>query len=640
MADNKKFEERIDGLKERVIGNLAESRFGKHLGKMTTYDMDPSGRVVEGSARPIFPGLAERTEATPLGPAESFVSPGAHPAEPLTKPNEHGVQFNKEGQGFLNEVPLFTGSTTPRPAPVVVSASGEAPSSLGLRPKSRYEAALDAADRGRITEPLPTAAPASAVGTPSSFEAPTAAPLPSESVGVVAPAQNVFESPPVNPLLEARPLPTTAPAPQPLIPNPTPQKTSEFEGSYQAADGSIVGLLRGGGKRVMTPEEVVSFDTANKAAGQPQITGGATPATPTPEGMQRTIDPTSGQVVFADPETASRFGQREREVQAADASALDTFRASPAARDMSNRFIQKAYSDQATIDAASDARVERANARPAFEDAYGGSPEDSWRTPQHFRDLAGERGKAKQIEATTREQEIKRDGSYAREDSLLHRKNSREDSLLHRKNSREDQLLGDKYQQQLDVIKAQEESRLRQIQLEGEVYGENLIKRKEMELKGYQERAALEHSYLMKKFEDAPQHIVDKYSAGLSTFDGQLAEATEAFKRATQVDPKALSDKEVEIRSNFPKSNDPESDEAMIQSQLNAWKKAYEESDPVKQAGRAASQALNKVYDARALYMKGWVSEFRTLPAQYRAGNPSATFGTQTDSQEPSYTDV
>jgi hypothetical protein len=84
---------------------------------------------------------------------------------------------------------------------------------------------------------------------------------------------------------------------------------SPFEGSFLAPDGTTVGLLRGGGRRIMTPEDMSLFDAMNEARGQPSVVGGATPSMPTPEGMQRTMS--GGEVMFADPTTAAMAGQRE-----------------------------------------------------------------------------------------------------------------------------------------------------------------------------------------------------------------------------------------------------------------------------------------------------------------------------------------
>jgi hypothetical protein len=86
---------------------------------------------------------------------------------------------------------------------------------------------------------------------------------------------------------------------------------SPFEGSFLAPDGTTVGLLRGGGRRIMTPQDMALFDAMNEARGQPSVIGGATPSMPTPEGMQRTMS--GGEVMFADPTTAAAIGGRESE---------------------------------------------------------------------------------------------------------------------------------------------------------------------------------------------------------------------------------------------------------------------------------------------------------------------------------------
>ncbi len=101
-------------------------------------------------------------------------------------------------------------------------------------------------------------------------------------------------------------------APAPLVEAPTMEEPlSPFEGSFLAPDGTTVGLLRGGGRRIMTPEDMSLFDAMNEASGQASVIGGATPSMPTPEGMQRTMS--GGEVMFADPTTAAMAGQRESE---------------------------------------------------------------------------------------------------------------------------------------------------------------------------------------------------------------------------------------------------------------------------------------------------------------------------------------
>ena len=91
----------------------------------------------------------------------------------------------------------------------------------------------------------------------------------------------------------------------PTIQAPAPQ----FEGSFLAPDGTAVGLLAGGGRKVMTPEEIAQFDAMNKA--KDQVIGGVTPSMLPPEGMQRMMS--GGEVMFADPTTAAAIGQRESE---------------------------------------------------------------------------------------------------------------------------------------------------------------------------------------------------------------------------------------------------------------------------------------------------------------------------------------
>ena len=64
---------------DTVIGNLAESKFGKYLGGMTTYDLNKGGNVVIGSGTPTFEDIAEKTQVPAFGSGPGFKAPATNP---------------------------------------------------------------------------------------------------------------------------------------------------------------------------------------------------------------------------------------------------------------------------------------------------------------------------------------------------------------------------------------------------------------------------------------------------------------------------------------------------------------------------------------------------------------------------------
>lgn len=64
---------------DTVIGNLAESKFGKYLGGMTTYDLNKGGNVVIGSGTPAFKDLSEKTQVPAFGSGPGFKAPATNP---------------------------------------------------------------------------------------------------------------------------------------------------------------------------------------------------------------------------------------------------------------------------------------------------------------------------------------------------------------------------------------------------------------------------------------------------------------------------------------------------------------------------------------------------------------------------------
>ena len=70
------------GILDTITENLAESRFGKFLGGMTTYDVSRGGDVVYGSGTPVFPSLAEKTKTPAYGASDIPVPTPVAPETP------------------------------------------------------------------------------------------------------------------------------------------------------------------------------------------------------------------------------------------------------------------------------------------------------------------------------------------------------------------------------------------------------------------------------------------------------------------------------------------------------------------------------------------------------------------------------
>lgn len=97
--------------------------------------------------------------------------------------------------------------------------------------------------------------------------------------------------------------------------------------------------------------------------------GGAIEFAPEGEGLIRTMDPTSGEVVFADPRTVARFAEQFREQQLADRAAQQAAITSPEGRAMTERMLGQAIQGGGEFAAESAAREARIAARPDFMEA-------------------------------------------------------------------------------------------------------------------------------------------------------------------------------------------------------------------------------------------------------------------------------
>jgi hypothetical protein len=96
--------------------------------------------------------------------------------------------------------------------------------------------------------------------------------------------------------------------------------------------------------------------------------GGAIEFAPEGEGLIRTIDPTSGEVVFADPATVGRFAEQFREQRLASQQAQQRAITSPEGRAMTERMLGQAIAP-GSYAAESAAREARLAARPDFMEA-------------------------------------------------------------------------------------------------------------------------------------------------------------------------------------------------------------------------------------------------------------------------------
>ena len=145
-------------------------------------------------------------------------------------------------------------------------------------------------------------------------------------------------------------------------------------GGYQAPDGQNIGMFQGQPNAPIGQAQLDSLSGQMVESGAPFISGGMTDesgrtiAGPAgrPEGMKPFIDQ-SGQVAFADPETANRMNALAGKEAQENRAAQQRFLASDAAKEMSNRQLNAVINS--TYSQESKAREDRLASKPDFNDA-------------------------------------------------------------------------------------------------------------------------------------------------------------------------------------------------------------------------------------------------------------------------------
>mgnify|MGYP003329076596 FL=1 len=125
--------------------------------------------------------------------------------------------------------------------------------------------------------------------------------------------------------------------------------------------------------------------------------GGAIEFAPEGEGLIRTMDPVSGEVVFADPATVGRFAEQFREQRLAAQQAQQRAITSPEGRAMTERMLGQAL-QPGGYEAASAEREARIAARPDFGEATAPRTYGGYKSSQ-LRDMVGGGDKLKQAKA-------------------------------------------------------------------------------------------------------------------------------------------------------------------------------------------------------------------------------------------------
>jgi hypothetical protein len=143
-------------------------------------------------------------------------------------------------------------------------------------------------------------------------------------------------------------------------------------GSYQAPDGQNIGMFQGQENAPITQEQLDSLAGQMVDSGAPFISGGMTDASGQtipgpagrPDGMRPFIDQ-SGNLAFADPETANRMNALAGKEAQENRAAQQRFLASDAAKEMSNRqlnaVINSTYSQESK---AREARLASRDRQP------------------------------------------------------------------------------------------------------------------------------------------------------------------------------------------------------------------------------------------------------------------------------------
>jgi len=161
-------------------------------------------------------------------------------------------------------------------------------------------------------------------------------------------------------------------------------QVTPFVGSYTDPEGRTIGLLRDGGSREMSPEEQAAFDSFNRNADQPTIDGNVAPGSRA-DSLVKAIDPSSGRVVAADPDTAAQFAEQELAIQREDEAARQRFRESDEGRAFSDRQVAAARTptvyDRASAERQSGISFSGAGS-PGGADSFG--PDTRTRTSENL----------------------------------------------------------------------------------------------------------------------------------------------------------------------------------------------------------------------------------------------------------------
>lgn len=194
---------------DRILGNLADSRFGQFLGKIETVDLDPSGNVRAGSGEAAFPALREQAQVEPFGSTNPAISGIAAPVatpESVANLSFTGTPLTPEtitGAGAevrnFPEVPLATAADFTAPVPQEQfdpTQVREAPSNQGLttlsgQPLSEFLAGGASPEAGLVAaQPLGGRGDTGAVGRQALQDAGIAAGTRARADGTFAAPQN------------------------------------------------------------------------------------------------------------------------------------------------------------------------------------------------------------------------------------------------------------------------------------------------------------------------------------------------------------------------------------------------------------------------------------------------------------------
>ena len=153
---------------------------------------------------------------------------------------------------------------------------------------------------------------------------------------------------------------------------PSPEALEAIEARGEGATPGVIAPMETAEPAVPSTAVAPEITPAGPAYGGTVVgttPGGAIEFAPEGEGLIRTMDPTSGEVVFADPSTVARFAEQFREQQLADRAAQQAAITSPEGRAMTERMLGQAIQGGGEFAAESAAREARIAARPDFMEA-------------------------------------------------------------------------------------------------------------------------------------------------------------------------------------------------------------------------------------------------------------------------------